>query len=380
MNPTLSVIITNRNYTHDLPRLFASIEEQTFKDFEVLIVDDCSDEPCDEIVANYQRKGMAIQLIQGTERLFVKNSRVLGVEASKGKIISFIDADDCLIDKHHFMTHVAMMESENADIVHFKTKILNAKCEPIEGSWEDPVIEGTLEGPQIFDTLTNSPAGKTLSMGVADKFWKKELFMRCLPVAKKSKVRRCSEDTFFNLMLLPIAQKYVGSSHSPYGYIRTLRGAGKTMGTVASLYYALCDVPPFLIQNDCPEYIVEKCKNLLYNRLYTDISRFCDFMIDKKTGLINETKFLELQNYHDIQEYLYILLRGAPIERINQKKAEVEALKAEEKYLHNFISKNMPLRYRLFMQKKQLKKTSINFYKKTARAVKNSLNRLQAKL
>lgn len=372
MSPDLSVIITNHNYTHTLPRLLASVEKQTFSNYEVIIVDDKSEETCEEIVANFQRKGMNLKIIGAQERLYVKNARVRGVENANGRIISFIDGDDCLIDNGHFQRHIALMDAQDADIVHFRSKIVNHQGDIIEGAWEDPVIVKTLTGPQIFSELTRTPSGKSLSMGVWDKFWKKDLFLRCLPSARKSKVRRCSEDTFFNLMLLPIARKYVGSDHASYGYVRTMRGAAKTMGTVASLYYALCDVPPFLVENGCPEYLVKKCKQLIYSRLYADILRFCDYLTDKKTGLVDNDRFNHLKDYHELKEYLYILLRACPVDDIIEYRRRESVLKDERDSLASLISQNRPINYNRYINNKLSHITQINNMEK----INNKINML----
>jgi hypothetical protein len=84
---------------HTLPRLLDSILVQSFKDLEVLLVDDCSDEPCGPVVQTYRGKGLEIVLLEHGERIYTMQARLTGIAAARGKIIGFADADDILWGK-----------------------------------------------------------------------------------------------------------------------------------------------------------------------------------------------------------------------------------------------------------------------------------------
>lgn len=331
MNPTLSVIVTNHNYTHCLPRLLASLEMQTFSDFEILIVDDCSRDSCDEIVAHYQKKGLSIRIVKQEKRVYAKNAYAIGAEESQGKIISFIDADDYIVEPSHFAIHTAILLSTDADIVHFKARVLDKQGKQVARGWDDPCIEGSLESTEIFDTLTETKSGKILAMGLWDKFWKRDFFVRCLSAAKQSKVRRCSADTFFNLLLLPLAQKYVGTGIASYGYERTLRGPRKTLGSVVSLYYALCDIPPYLEANGCPEHIIQKCTTLIKIKIINDTATYLAYVTDKSNQIMREHSLTEMAEYHEYDEYIPTLLMSSYIilKEIEKKKIINDTLKKE---------------------------------------------------
>ena len=51
MPPLLSVIIPCCNHRDFLPGALDSVRAQTLKDLEVVVVDDCSDEPCEDLAA-----------------------------------------------------------------------------------------------------------------------------------------------------------------------------------------------------------------------------------------------------------------------------------------------------------------------------------------
>jgi glycosyltransferase involved in cell wall biosynthesis len=93
-NPTISVIIPTYNREKSLKRCLRSLENQTFKDFEVIICDDGSTDNTKKIV-NYFKSSLNIKYI-----FLYKNSggpampRNVGIKNSKGKYLAFLDSDD----------------------------------------------------------------------------------------------------------------------------------------------------------------------------------------------------------------------------------------------------------------------------------------------
>lgn len=88
-----SVIITSHNSKHYIDRTIESVIKQTFNDYEIILVDDCSsDGTTDFVKKNY---GNRIKILS-TNKNFggPAISRNIGINASRGFWISFLDADD----------------------------------------------------------------------------------------------------------------------------------------------------------------------------------------------------------------------------------------------------------------------------------------------
>ena len=91
----VSIIIPTYNRTDLLPRAIQSVINQTYKDWELLIVDDCSKDKTPEIIKDWERKDQRIKGI-----LLDKNSggpaipRTVACKAAKGECIAFLDQDD----------------------------------------------------------------------------------------------------------------------------------------------------------------------------------------------------------------------------------------------------------------------------------------------
>lgn len=88
--PLVSVILGNYNYGRFLYQSIDSVLNQTYKNFELIVVDDGSTDNSREVIESYHDRFVAIfQSNAGQEA-----SLTAGIERSKGDIICFLDADD----------------------------------------------------------------------------------------------------------------------------------------------------------------------------------------------------------------------------------------------------------------------------------------------
>ena len=99
--PTFSITILNYNYGRYLPICLDSILNQTFEDFEILLINDSSTDDSLEVIAPYLRDPR-ITLIDHTTNKGYVASLVEGCEKSRGEFISVISADDWVLDPTAF--------------------------------------------------------------------------------------------------------------------------------------------------------------------------------------------------------------------------------------------------------------------------------------
>ena len=95
MKNLVSVIIPNYNsekYIHDT---IQSVLNQTYKNIEILIIDDCSSDNSVSIIKNMASENKNIKLIQLTKNCGrPAKPRNIGISKSKGEYIAFLDSDD----------------------------------------------------------------------------------------------------------------------------------------------------------------------------------------------------------------------------------------------------------------------------------------------
>ena len=94
LQPTVSVVLPTYNRAHLLPRAIDSILNQTFQDFELIIVDDGSTDKSTELLKKYQKKSNKIKVIRHTVNQGVATARNSGNTRAKGKYIAIMDSDD----------------------------------------------------------------------------------------------------------------------------------------------------------------------------------------------------------------------------------------------------------------------------------------------
>lgn len=124
-NPLVSFVVTSYNYEKYLLKTLESIAAQTYKDYEIIIVDDASDDNSVEIAERFIRNNQdkRITLLRNEKNLGQLGSMMKGLKNARGEFVSFIDSDDMLLPdyakahiKVHMVTSVAFTSSEIIEI------------------------------------------------------------------------------------------------------------------------------------------------------------------------------------------------------------------------------------------------------------------------
>jgi glycosyltransferase involved in cell wall biosynthesis len=92
--PEVTVLTAVRNGAHVLSEAIASVQRQTFTDFEYLIVDDASDDATTEIVTGIMRSDDRIRLIRREESGGPYAAANSGLREARGRFVVRLDADD----------------------------------------------------------------------------------------------------------------------------------------------------------------------------------------------------------------------------------------------------------------------------------------------
>lgn len=122
--PLVSVIITNYNYAQYVGEAIESVSNQTYKNLEIIVIDDGStDDSLDELGV-YQSK---IRIVTRENRGIVY-TRNEGIDLSKGEFICFLDADDYL-DKDYIEKTVNCAMKNKSDVVYTNFKKFGVETE-----------------------------------------------------------------------------------------------------------------------------------------------------------------------------------------------------------------------------------------------------------
>lgn len=311
MPPLLSVIIPHYNHHADLPKALDSILAQSLKDLETVIVDDCSDAPCDDIVALYRAKGLNITLARNEKRAYTKESRLIGVEAAQGRLIAFLDADDFFYKNAALEYHVERLLETDADIAQFGSiYYADGVRLPQSPWWTKALAEGLLSGEEIFRTYLRGDCAGHMVWG---KIATRDLWLACLPAARASSVRRYQEDLLLGSLLFFHARRYLGSSRIGYVHFNNnLEALHKGFGRCASLYSMLTEFIPYIRRKGADDGLCEDMRDFLSRTIKSNMLNFIKYAYPNpsENTLPSEAVFNEMREHADPDRALRVLLTG----------------------------------------------------------------------
>lgn len=92
----ISIVTSAYNASYIINKTIKSVQSQTFKDWEMIIVDDCSTDNTTEIVQSYASKDIRIRLIKHDSNKGAGLARRTGISNIQGEWMTFLDSDDYL--------------------------------------------------------------------------------------------------------------------------------------------------------------------------------------------------------------------------------------------------------------------------------------------
>lgn len=115
MDDLLSIIIPIYNTEVFLERCIQSVCRQTYKNLEIILIDDGSTDNSGKLCDLYAMKDYRIRVIH-QENLGVSAARNIGLEIARGEYITFVDSDD-YVEADMFQKLLVFQKSSNAEIV-----------------------------------------------------------------------------------------------------------------------------------------------------------------------------------------------------------------------------------------------------------------------
>ena len=168
----ISAIVPIYNVEKYLGKCIDSIINQTYKNLEIILVDDGSTDGCFEICDEYALKDGRIKVIH-KENGGLSDARNVGIDIASGEYLTFIDSDDW-VSKFYIQNLYCLIDRCDADMAI--TSIRRA----YEDS-EDKIYEKSINDEPILihtakECVESLFCGKFYNVGAVAKIYKKELF------------------------------------------------------------------------------------------------------------------------------------------------------------------------------------------------------------
>lgn len=257
--PKISVIVAAYRVEQYLHKCIDSILAQTFKNIEVILVDDGSPDRSGDICDEYAQKDNRVKVIH-KQNGGQSTARNAALDVSVGDYVGFVDGDDW-IEQEMYEKLLEMLKAEDADIVQcgwYKVDSKGKKECPYTNSFKESYI-----AHQALDELIRSEGGH-LNTSVCCKLFKGDLARRF----RFSPVRAYEDDEYV-FKTVSAATKIV-CIHTPYYDYFNREGSTMTAKfnlnkiALVTIQKNICD----LMQECYPERFEEVQKVLCSKQFY----------------------------------------------------------------------------------------------------------------
>ena len=199
-----------------------SIINQSFQDFEIIIVNDFSKDETEFIIERLQSKDPRIKLVNHSKNLGVYHSRMEAILTAKGEYILLMDPDDMLLNPNLFKELYNFNLKNNLDIVEFSV------YQQTEGEKQIVIPDNHFEvhyhnfqkdiisQPELSNLLYYQPGTKKYSKTICRNIWNKiirrKVFLKVDEFIGKSYYNAfviTADDMLMNVMAYQYAQNYI---------------------------------------------------------------------------------------------------------------------------------------------------------------------------
>lgn len=255
-NIKISIIVPIYNVENYLDKCIKSIINQSFKNLEIILVDDGSPDNCPAICDEWAKKDNRIKVIH-KENGGLSDARNAGLAVATGEYIAFVDSDDYIeADIYKKLLSVAL--NNKCDIVSCKLRMVyeNDKNFVTKDDSEDIIIYST-------EDAMSALIDDKIRQVVWNKLYKADI-IKNIPF----EVGKYHEDVFWSYKAIGAAKKVVSIDYVGYNY---LQRAESIMGNAYSLKRLDAVEAKCLRQDYLREYFPDLSQKGLHNLIFTCI-------------------------------------------------------------------------------------------------------------
>ncbi len=201
-----SIIICTYNMADCIKNAINSILEQDFNNYEIIIVNDCSNDNTTKLIK--QIGNPKIKLINNKVNIGLGASRNIGVEKAKGEYILYLDADDTLYENTTLTKINEIVDEEKPDVSYFGVKYIGGSNKTYI-----PNAENSTKQARILCDM---------HFAVSSKCWRRE-FLNKKDI--KFVENMYYEDMVYSIKATILAEKTTFGSFPIYNYTRDHNGS-----------------------------------------------------------------------------------------------------------------------------------------------------------
>jgi glycosyltransferase involved in cell wall biosynthesis len=224
---------------HYIKKVVMSIINQTFQNFEIIIVNDYSNDKTKKIVEKLQRNDNRIKIVNHYKNIGVYASRVDGIHNSKGYFLILMDPDDMFLNPNLFEKLYTLYLKYNLDMIeytifHYEEKRKHLYIDKNKNHFHH-FKKNIIHQPELSSILFYNPEDKNYTPIICRSIWskmiRKEILLKTINFIGTDYYNKffvTAEDTLINAINFQFSRNY--SNIDFPGYMYNIRGSSITHG------------------------------------------------------------------------------------------------------------------------------------------------------
>lgn len=209
MEEKISIVIPAYNIQNYLGATLDSVLAQTYRNLEIIVVNDGSSDATGPVADSYAAKDSRVRVIH-KENGGVTSARLRGVAEATGAYIGFADGDD-YVEPQMYQRLMENLLQYNADISHCGYQmVFPSRVDYYHNSGKLVIQEGSQSCADLLE-------GRFVEPALWNKLYRKELFVGLQAWMDTS--IRINEDLLMNFYLFRQAQRAIFEDVCPYHYV-----------------------------------------------------------------------------------------------------------------------------------------------------------------
>lgn len=292
-NEMISIIVPVYNLEKELPRCVESIQAQTYKNIEIILVDDGSNDSSGTVIQTLAESDCRIVPIY-KKNGGVTSARLAGIRQASGEWIGFVDGDD-EIEPNMYEQLLKNMLEYQADISHcgYQMVFVDGRIHYFHNTG-CLIVQDKIKGLQ--DLLD----GSFVEPGLCNKLFHKSLFCSLLQSDLMDVNLRENEDLLMNYYLFKEAKVSVFQDFCPYHYIVREGSATRQKTNTYKIFDPI--KVKIIIFDNCDDDLKEKAGCAVLNTCVNVYSS----LVQEKNDVMMEKKQIRqyICKYHHFHKFM----------------------------------------------------------------------------
>ena len=320
-HPYISVCISAKNMQDYIEKNLLSILNQSFQNFEIIIVNDGSDDETENIINRIQSTDKRIKLLSHSKNKGVYRSRVEAIYNSKSEYTLIMDPDDMYLNENLFQELYNYNLKYNLDIIEFSVmhqidgynSIFYPKLH-IANHYHN-FSKSIIFQPELSNILYYLPGTKQYSRTICRNIWNKMIRNKLLIQASKyigndyyNEYIITTDDMMLNIIVYQFSQNFSNINLPGYLYVRRKvsmsRGGGENLIKTRAKNYVLYVLLFYKYMHDYNKdinFLFYEMKNIEHNLLLIkeyNMTKFKEILQNLISRIQNENSLSdEFQSY-----------------------------------------------------------------------------------